>query len=617
MMHDVPPDLSPDIDRRSLLALATGAGTLALLPAPLAAATDENADWPAWAPPRTQLYARLAQLGQAKGRDLRSFGAVMDGRADDSDAVERALASGAAAIRLPALPAGAALRLTRQIRIDRPVAILGEGPSSLIRYEGRVPHAFLAMPQGDDPARFLTGVHIDNLAIERPPPFKPLGVLLQGYNLRDVSVTRCTTRRMGTLTVQHLREKLRLIDYRAAKPDVDPAVAAGFSATRTDDLSDRIFVYDNRVDAGSYASKVVRFNFASRVAVVGNIGRFANISWWGGAARWNQGGAIGFLRRARDIYVADNRLSGANGGVYGNNGDGILVVRNDVRDMLDVGIDFEGCFNAVAENNSVTNAGNFCFATFYAARNILFRDNIGVQDGSAAGLAAAWATRGYGKSTGRALFALRSAGFSRGDGAVDVAFVRNRFRWTGATGFGTCLPSYFDRLRVEGNIFENVNCDLSYGRTRLLALRDNLLRFDRAGDAPAALLGGGALRTMIAGNDIRATVAQPIGTAAILIRETLPLEGLEVSGNRVAAASGSLPIVVQSPSPATAIVAGNRTDALYAARPAAIRGDRNVTAGGAPVRVQPLPSEYQPADPPPAPPSKEPRADAPSDDPTG
>jgi hypothetical protein len=572
------------LSRRAVLPLlGLGGGALCVRATLAQHGSAENADWPRWAPTRAVFYAEIAQW-RARGKDIRQFGAKLDGQTDDTAALEQAVAAGVAVLLIPA----GTLRLSRPIVLNAPIAILGAGDATVIRWEGRQRDPFLALPQSKDPATFLTGVHIDSLRLVRPAPGPSAGTILRAMNVRKVSLTRCSTERFGGLFVGHLRKLTR--DDR--KDIHDPALEAGFSAAG-DDLNEDILAYDNRIDGGAFMSQILRANYARRIAAVGNTGRFANISWFGGGARINQGGAPQYLRRARDIYVTHNKVHGANGGIYGNNGDGILVARNDVSEMLDVGIDFEGCFNALAHDNVVRNAGNFGLATFYAAKNIVFRNNQVFQDGSASQLYLSYGKR-YGKMGGRALFALRSAGFARSPGAVDVSFVGNRFIWGGKSGTGTCLPSYFSRLVVDGNTFENVACDLTYAATGALTFTRNRMSFDRAATTPLRAIGDSAVQATITDNEIRVTAPQAAGAAAIL--DTAPdvrQHRAEIARNRVIDTGGrtALPIVLLGTS-GHATVTGNSVSAVYVAAKSlgAVSGNR--TRGGTASQVATLPAAF-------------------------
>ena len=575
------------MSRRAVLPLLGVAGGALCVRATLAQhGTTEDAEWPKWAPTRTAFYAEIAQW-RTKGKDVRQFGAKLDGQADDTPALQQAIDAGVAVLLIPA----GTLRMTQPVTLTAPIAILGAGDATVLRWEGRQRDPFVAMPADKNPAGFLTGVHIDSLRLVRPAPMPSNGTILRGLNVRKISVTRCSTDRFGALFVGPLRRSVR-----DARKDIhDTALEAGFSPNG-DDLNEDIIAYDNRIDGGAYMSQILRANFARRIIAVGNTGRFANISWFGGSAKITMGGAPQFLRRARDIYITHNKVHGANGGIYGNNGDGILVAHNEVSEMLDVGIDFEGCFNAVAHDNIVRNAGNYGLATFYAAKNIVFRNNQVYQDGSAAELPAKYGKR-YGKSGGRALFGMRSAGFARSPGAIDVSFIGNHFVWGGKTETGGCLPSYFSRLVLDGNTFENVVCDVTYVGTGTLIMTRNKLSFDRPMSAPYRALGGSAVQASFTDNEIRVTAAQHPG--AIAIADTAPAAGghrAEIARNTVidAGKDTALPIVLLG-TDGHATVSGNTVGAVYLQAKALGTASGNRTRGGAAAAVAGLPPAFVPA----------------------
>ena len=110
-----------------------------------AGAEGEDADWPSWAPTRRALYAGFA-AARSKGRDIRSFGATLDGKTDDTAALEKAIASG---VKVLLIPAGA-IRVTRQIKLSAPITILGAGDASVIRVEGKDTGLFTAAPASGD-----------------------------------------------------------------------------------------------------------------------------------------------------------------------------------------------------------------------------------------------------------------------------------------------------------------------------------------------------------------------------------------------------------------------------------------------------------------------------------
>lgn len=580
---------SIDIGRRALFMVPFGIAPALLVAGRTVPAGAEHEDWPAWAPQRTTFYARLDDLRRS-GRDIRDFGAALDGTSDTSDALERAAATASVLL----VPANSVLRITRQIALNRPIAILGSGGGATISVETPQGDLFLANALNNDPSGFLRGIRIDGIRFIRPAPLKPHGAVMRAFNLRDASITRCTSQRMGLLALRHTRQRLGLYDRTKGSVDEDPGLKAGFSAQPID-LNEDILVYDNMVDGETYMSQIARFEFARRVAIAGNTGKFANISWWGGGARRNEGGDIRHLRRIRDIYIADNRLSGANGGVYGNNGDGIVVARNIISLMTDVGIDFEGCFNAMAYGNHVSNVGNYCFATFYAARNVEFRDNIGVQDGSATNLHLRFGRGKYGAMAGTALFGMRSAGFASPQDAIDIRLIGNHFSWQGKAGTGRFVASYFGTLELRRNQLENVTCNLAYRRTGTFIARDNRLAFDRSASEPINAITSSAARIEIRDNEIRSSVAQPVGSSAILVDSTAAGTLVELTGNRAVAPDATLPIAmrgIRRPGQ-DAVIRSNQVDALFVEHGAASDISGNKDNGGRSLTPRELPAAYR------------------------
>ncbi|WP_374412890.1 right-handed parallel beta-helix repeat-containing protein [Novosphingobium colocasiae] len=545
----------PTSRRRALQIAACAVGGSGLIGAchGKAVAGSGPADWPSWSASRAQILTRSASLRQG-AVNVRQFGARLDGSSDDGEALRRAYESGA-----PAVVIDGPLRLSQPLRIDRPFALFGEGQGPHLVWTAAHPgsgvSALLSVeaPQAADPAAFVRDLWIDGIHAVRERTGTGLMVLLQAINLRGLTVRGCTTRNMGLAVVKHRRmltgDYLRLAAARQAKgsaaPTVDPAVLAGFSATGFDDLNEDLSVIDNDVDNGVYQAPLLRFEMARRVVVAGNRGRFANVSWWGGGAKATQGGEARFLRRARDIYIADNTLSGANGNIYGNNGQNVIVARNAVADAIDTAIDFEGCFDCHAYDNTVKNAGNFGLSTFYLARNVVFERNVVEQDGSAVDMARRFATRQIGGGRSIALVALRSAGFAKSPD-ISVRFIGNHLTYSGPDGIGVCLPSYYDSLEFTDNVLHNVACDWRYLLTRSVVIRNNRLTFDRAPSSPVTLIGGAAGSGTISGNQVQVQVPMPAGSAGIGYEVASIPGAVRIADNTVkGSGAGSVPIVLK------------------------------------------------------------------------
>lgn len=509
----------------------------------LASSPARPSDWPAWAPSRAEHLAKVERL-RKEAVNVRAFGARLDGIIDDTPALRRAYASGAKAILIDG-----PLRLTGPLEINRPFALLGSGDGPHLIWDGGNQRAILnARPADkDDPHAFVRDVVVSGISAHVAATASSSPLLLQAINVRGLLLMHCTTLGMGLAFVTHHRLFTGAYQRKTGRTDVDPAVVAGFSPDTLDDLNEDIYCLDNHVDNKKYQSSVLRFAMARRVMVAGNLGRFAKVSWWGGGAKSTEGGQPQFLRRVRDVYIADNTLSGSNGNIYGNNGQNVIVARNTVSDATDTAIDFEGCMDCQAYDNTVRNACNFAISTFYVARNIVFERNYVEQDGSATTLNKRLGIKSLGSARAIALVALRSAGFAGSD-AITVRFANNRFVYSAPEGIGICLPSYFDTIEFVDNTLVNVSADWRFSFNRKLVISGNRFSFDRPSKTPAALLAGSAREGTIENNTLTVNADMPPGSVAIGY-ETWPLiDAITIRGNTVKGSGArGLPIALADP----------------------------------------------------------------------
>ncbi len=483
--------------------------TLASQPySPASGTLPDASRWPSWAPTPETTRRKLAVL-RHQAISLRQFGATLDGKSDDTPAFVRALAAGVHALLVDG-PA----RVTGTICVDRPLAIFGSGAGPHLVWDGMPRDAiFTVRRQDNDPALFVHDVALAGLHAVRADGQAPGGMLVRAINVRGLTIADCRMMRMSLAYVSHAR--MSAYDRTKGSETVDPAVLAGFSASDVNDLNEDIAILGNEVDYGTYMGSIIRFNFARRVLVQGNKGRFARISWWGGGAKRLQGGMPQFLRRVRDVYIADNTISNVNGGIYGNNGQSIAVVRNMVSDTTDVGIDFEGCIDCIATLNHCRNAGNFVYSAFYMARNVRFERNYGEQDGSAADINDRLGSDPIGTPRGVCLAALRGAGFANTPDVIDVTFADNTFVFSGHDGLGRCLSGAFNRLAFIGNTMRNVVCDISTRTGEAVILSGNRLNFDKSATNPVTMLAASAAKGQISDNIVTIEAAQPAGSVAI------------------------------------------------------------------------------------------------------
>ncbi|HEY7391318.1 MAG TPA: hypothetical protein VH640_22575, partial [Bryobacteraceae bacterium] len=103
--------------------------------------------------------------------------------------------------------------------------------------------------------------------------------------------------------------------------------------------------------------------------------------YWGGDA--DRTGAAGNPRWARNVNFTGNSVDGSNAGVWGSMGQGVTFSANTVRNVHDVGIDFEGTVDGRATGNTCMEAINGCATTFFLNRNIVFSGNTITQSNAA------------------------------------------------------------------------------------------------------------------------------------------------------------------------------------------------------------------------------------------
>lgn len=471
--------------------------------------------------------------------DVREFGAKGDGISDDSNAIQAAV-DATSQVNLPS----GTYRLSKPVRLHSGSHLRGVGQTSRIVWAGN-DAALVAEGGGEeDPFSFLRDVTVEDIAFSHVSGTQPGTQIfgIRAVNVRGLTVRRSRFEAVGGLLLTHQLALQKRYSRNGGSMAVDPAVVAGFSATSTDDLNEDFEFTDNTVLGIKYFVQGIRFNFVKRGTISGNMLRYANISWWGGGAKRMEGGDPQHLRRVRDVRIFNNYASFANGGIYGNNGDNIVITNNTCENIVDTGIDLEGCSNCLVEKNTVRDCGNFCYSIFYASLNNVFRHNVGIQTGAARGLNRKLGTSQYGDNPGDILFAWRTGGFSDLKTGVDTTIEDNIFEWRGSGGMGRIAPGPMTSLIFRNNTLLNVRANLAGRATGPVIIEANKLTFDaRASGKAEPLLsagkrGGAPLR--ILGNKLFILAKQPEGTIGLLINLSTSTEG-HVLGNEIVNSSTS------------------------------------------------------------------------------
>lgn len=414
--------------------------------------------------------------------DIRAYGAKGDGISDTSPAIEAAMNS-ADTILIP--PGDFFLR--KQVSISTAKQFIGSGPSSKVKWQGS--GSAFHIQDGPSPTAFVRDVTITKLGFENTlhsPLRRPTAVTAN--NAINLRISDCTFLGTGGLTVSHKLASRDRYSRTAGSNDTDPAVLAGFSPDTLDDLNSYIYFTNNVVDGLDYMVQGVRIDFTKHFLISDNTIRYGSISWWGGGAKRSEGGDWKHLRRVYDGQILRNTCTYANGGIYGNNGSDIHIAENTCTNIVDAGIDLEGCQNCVVERNIVQDCGNFCYSIFYGSRNNTFRLNTGIQSGAAAGINRRMNVTKFGPNDGNTLFAWRTNGFGSMPDDVNVTIEDNQFIYTGKAAAGLVSHGASNNTDFTNNTCSNVLVKLNRKSTGRVLISNNTFEYTNTIDAIAGPL---------------------------------------------------------------------------------------------------------------------------------
>lgn len=255
----------------------------------------------------------------------------------------------------------------------------------------------------------------------------------------------------------------------------------------------------------------IEFVYATDCLARGNrIQGFAHgIQWWGGDS--NADGALANARKCGKITVADNHVTAiAAGGIWGSMGHDITVLGNVVADCGDVGIDFEGCFDAAATGNVVSNCISGCLTTFFLNRGVVFSGNTATVSSAAMLLVKIYNSTNDGS-------------LASGNQAVTV--INNIL--TCQSGIADIQVEAVNSFRFIGNTLTNAKLSLTGNNLPNVEVSDCTLTFTVASGAAFRAIQASGQNGMdglsgtvrIGSNVVRSTVTQPAGSWAIFVSE--------------------------------------------------------------------------------------------------
>ena len=269
-----------------------------------------------------------------------AYGAVGDGKTDNTQAFEKAWRSGAKTVRVPA-----GTFAVSKITVPEGTTLEGDGSSSVV-----VPVAAPSNPL----------ITLDSGATVRH-------LTLDG---RGASVTCLRTGASKNVTVQDLA----IANFKGMAIETDHA--------------------EDMVIAGctiSHVQRAANLQFSRRVHVLNNTVTDCTehgFQFWGNW-KWQS-------KESSDLFFLGNYVrDGGNTGIWGSGAERVVIANNIVDGAEDVGLDLEWCDDSVISGNSVCRVRNGGIALFFACQGVAITGNTIRNDRpiSAADAKAAWWAR--------------------------------------------------------------------------------------------------------------------------------------------------------------------------------------------------------------------------------
>ncbi|SAK49524.1 Pectate lyase superfamily protein [Caballeronia temeraria] len=226
------------------------------------------------------------------------------------------------------------------------------------------------------------------------------------------------------------------------------------------------------------------------------------VQWWGGDSSPNADGALVNARKCADGTVTNVQVSNCVAGVWGSMGTNVKIVGCHVDTASDVGIDFEGCTNSSASQNSVRNCTNGNFACFWWNDNVSFVGNTSHQN--------------------RADYPhVRVYNDSQGTSNRSMTINGNTFVTDQAIGVIDTAYGGVQTLEFLNNQLTDTRVEFSDNTLRYVTVTDNQLTFTRAATDTMNALEIGSIYDnglgLAARNVIESKVTQPPDSAALYL----------------------------------------------------------------------------------------------------
>jgi hypothetical protein len=438
-----------------------------------------------------------AKLGESKS--VKDFGAIGDGKHNDTSAISSALKSGGTIT----FPAGEYI-ISNAVEILSNTKLVGQANATIIW-------------SGANPATGYVGIFMaqgrTNISIE--------GMNLQAAKSTSVVYALiCRSCSHVWFTKNTMSGGIASVYTTVPIPGTSTLAASAFanqidySLVTDANANSEIHIHEcagSGIKTG-YASGAYLSYLHDSTVTSNRFDSYAHgIGWWGGDA--NANGALSNIRKVYNLTISDNVVTNVNGGgIWGSMGQQVSVVGNSVQHCNDICIDFEGCLDCSCTGNNVYDGQNGALATYYTSINIVFSGNTVRQPVAI-----------------QPLFNCSNSGVASGVKGTLI----NGNTFIAEQSVGKLDGGQWENIVISDNILRNVYIKAigSYlNPNHDIKIVNNDLTFDTAADVPlyaicvqsCAILGSVQGICDVSGNKISSQVTQPAGSYAISVYQDDP-----------------------------------------------------------------------------------------------
>lgn len=221
----------------------------------------------------------------------------------------------------------------------------------------------------------IDGLHFENLNYINN---KQNVYALYFENVKDIVVKNCKSEKLGLIWIGNT-----YIYIAGDSLQNDVYVQYGLNETS---LSKNIIIKNNIIEGLEVAQSEgvttnisgIYLNYLRDAKIINNkISYLAHgITFWGGNVGLPYYNEKNMLHFVKDVLISNNNIYKVKaGGIWGGRASNIIVSNNIINICGDVGIDFEGCIDCIADSNISNDCIAGCLANFHFSDNIIFSNN--------------------------------------------------------------------------------------------------------------------------------------------------------------------------------------------------------------------------------------------------